>query len=105
MESCAMLVSQLGRLLMDIQKEIVNEYDREAKRTRNILEALPEGADFGWKPHEKSMTLGRLAGHVTDFTGDWGLHTLTLDKLEFAADHKWEQYVPESKAALLEKFD
>lgn len=90
---------------MDIQKELVTEYDREAARTRKILEALPEGADFGWKPHEKSMTLGKLAGHVTDMTGDWALHTLTKDKLEFPADHKWEQYMPASKAELLEKFD
>lgn len=90
---------------MDIQKEIVNEYDREAARTRKILEALPEGADFSWKPHEKSMALGRLAGHVTDMTGDWALHTITKDKLEFAADHKWEQYTPASRAEILEKFD
>jgi uncharacterized damage-inducible protein DinB len=90
---------------MDMQKELLNEYDRETARTRKVLEALPEGADFGWKPHEKSMSLGRLAGHVTDMTGDWALHTLTLDKLEFPADHKWEPYIPASKAALLEKFD
>ena len=90
---------------MDIQKELLTEYDRETARTRKILEALPENVDFSWKPHEKSMPLGRLAGHVTDMTGDWALHTLTQDKLEFPADHKWEVYVPESKTALLEKFD
>jgi uncharacterized damage-inducible protein DinB len=90
---------------MDIQKELLSEFDRESARTRKILEALPEKVDFAWKPHEKSMPLGRLAGHVTDMTGDWALHTLTKDKLEFAADHKWETYTPESKAALLEKFD
>ena len=90
---------------MDIQNELLTEYDRETKRTRKILEALPDNVDFGWKPHEKSMPLGRLAGHVTDMTGDWALHTLTQDKLEFPADHKWEAYVPASKAALLEKFD
>ena len=90
---------------MDFQKELLAEYDREIDRTRKLLEALPEGADFGWKPHEKSMALGRLAGHLTDMTGDWALHTLTLDKLEFPADHKWEQYVPESKEAILKKLD
>src|ERR1700757_1423284 len=90
---------------MDIQKELLSEFDRESARTRKILEALPDKVDFAWKPHEKSMPLGRLAGHVTDMTGDWALHTLTKDKLEFAADHKWETYIPESKAALLEKFD
>src|SRR5215471_13040679 len=90
---------------MDTQKELLAEFDREAEKTRKILEALPEKPDVNWKPHEKSMPLGRLAGHVTDMTGDWALHTLTQDKLEFPADHKWEVYVPESKAALLEKFD
>jgi len=90
---------------MDIQKELENEFERELKRTRKLVEALPEDADFGWKPHEKSMPLGKLAGHLSDMTGDWALHTLTLDKLQFAADHKWEQYTPKSRAELVEKLD
>ena len=90
---------------MDFQKELLAEYDREIAKTRKTLEALPEDVDLAWKPHPKSMALGRLAGHLTDMTGDWALHTLTLSKLEFPADHKWEQYVPENKAAILEKFD
>lgn len=90
---------------MDIRNELLNEYDRETAKTRKVLEALPETIDVNWKPHEKSMPLGRLAGHVTDMTGDWALHTLTQDKLEFPADHKWDPYVPASRAALLEKFD
>jgi uncharacterized damage-inducible protein DinB len=90
---------------MDYQKELVAEYDREIDRTRKILDALPEGADFAFKPHEKSMALGRLAGHITDMTGDWSIHTLTLDKLEFPADHKWEQFVPESREAAIKKLE
>jgi uncharacterized damage-inducible protein DinB len=90
---------------MDIRNELLSEYDRETAKTRKVLEALPETIDVNWKPHEKSMPLGRLAGHVTDMTGDWALHTLTQDKLEFPADHKWDPYVPASRAALLEKFD
>jgi len=30
---------------------------------------------------------------------------LTTEKLEFAADHKFEPYIPASKEALLEQFD
>ena len=90
---------------MDFQKELLAEYDRETTKTRKMLEAIPADADFTWKPHAKSMPLGRLLGHITDMTGDWALLTLTKDKLEFPADHKWEQYVPASKKALLEKFD
>jgi uncharacterized damage-inducible protein DinB len=90
---------------MDIQKELIAEYDREAAKTRKILEAIPADADFTWKPHTKSMGLGQLAGHVSDTAGDWAIHTLTTDKLEFPADHKFEPYIPASKEAMLEKYD
>ena len=64
---------------MNFQKELIAEYDREAARTRKILEAIPADADFTFKPN--------------------------TDKLEFAADHKFEPYIPASKEALLERFD
>lgn len=90
---------------MDYQKDLISEFDREAAKTRKIFEAIPDNVDWNYKPHRKSMPLGGLAGHVADMTGDWAMTTLTQDKLEFAADHKWVQYVPESRAALLDKFD
>jgi len=40
-------------------------YDQEIENTRRILKVVPEDK-FGWKPHEKSMTLGRLASHVAE---------------------------------------
>ncbi len=90
---------------MDFQKELIAEYERETAKTRQILEAIPADADLSYNPHPKSMSLGRLAGHLTDMTGDWAMHCLTLDKLEFAADHKWDPYVPASKEAVVHKFD
>jgi uncharacterized damage-inducible protein DinB len=36
------------------------QLEQEADRTRRALERVPEGRD-DWKPHEKSMPLGRLA--------------------------------------------
>lgn len=36
------------------------QLEAEADRTRHALEGVPEGRD-DWKPHEKSMPLGRLA--------------------------------------------
>ena len=39
------------------------ELDRELPLTRRALEAVPEGRG-DWKPHAKSMPLGRLAGLV-----------------------------------------
>lgn len=59
------------------------DLERELSVTRTVLERLPE-EHYGWKPHEKSMTLGRLASHVADLPG-WMLVTLTHDELDFAA--------------------
>jgi hypothetical protein len=36
------------------------QLEAEANRTRRALERTPQGLD-DWKPHEKSMPLGRLA--------------------------------------------
>lgn len=90
---------------MDFQQELIAEYDRETAKTRKILDAIPADADFTWKPHEKSTSLGRLAGHIAETAGEWAIHALTTDKLEFAPDHKFEPYIPASKEALLEHFD
>ena len=57
---------------MDAQKELIAEFDRETAKTRKLLAAIPEGTDFSFKPHPKSMSLGQLAGHVSDMIGDWG---------------------------------
>jgi uncharacterized damage-inducible protein DinB len=48
---------------MTFIEQFLAEIDREAPRTRRVLEAAPQGRD-DWKPHEKSMPLARLAGLV-----------------------------------------
>ena len=90
---------------MDFQKELIAEYDREIAKTRKMLDAIPADADFTFKHHPKSMSLGRLAGHLAETAGEWATTTFTTDKLEFPAGHKFEAYVPASKEALLERFD
>lgn len=44
------------------------ELDQEAQTTRKLLERVPDDK-LGWKPHEKSMTLGQLATHVAIIPG------------------------------------
>lgn len=88
---------------MDIQKELIAEFDRETDRTRKTLEAIPEDADLSWKPHAKSMSLGQLAGHVSDTNGDWALHTITRDRLDWSPDMKPEE--TKSKKDLLARFE
>jgi len=45
---------------MKMTQWFLSELDAEARRTRRALENVPEGRD-DWKPHDRSMPLGRLA--------------------------------------------
>jgi uncharacterized damage-inducible protein DinB len=88
---------------MDIQKELIAEYERETDRTRKTLQAIPDDADFAWKPHNKSMAFGRLAAHVSDTNGDWAVHTLTRDRLDWTPEMSPND--PPDKKALLDRFE
>jgi len=48
--------------------ELVEELSQEARTTRRVLERVPEDK-LGWKPHEKSMSLGQLALHIAVVPG------------------------------------
>jgi uncharacterized damage-inducible protein DinB len=50
---------------MALKDLLLTEYDHEVGTTRKLLERLPE-AGLAWKPHEKSMTLGELATHLSN---------------------------------------
>lgn len=89
---------------MDIQKELIAEYDRELATTRKMLDAIPDGADLEWKANPKNMSLGRLAGHVAETAGEWARDTLGKDGLVFdmASYKPWH---PASKEEILARFD
>jgi uncharacterized damage-inducible protein DinB len=88
---------------MDVLKSIIAEFESETESTRKLLNTIPDGADFSWKPHDKSMTLGKLANHVADCAGDWALHTLTTDRLDWTPDMAPTNIG--NRADLLAKFD
>lgn len=80
---------------------MLQEYLHEAANTRKVLERIPE-ADLGWKPHEKSMTFGRLASHVAEVFG-WPKEILTQDVLDIPADFTgWEA---KNRAEIVAKLD
>jgi uncharacterized damage-inducible protein DinB len=53
---------------MGLGESILVEFTHEAQTTRRMLERLPEGKG-DWKPHDKSMSLGRLAMHLAELPG------------------------------------
>jgi uncharacterized damage-inducible protein DinB len=70
---------------------IAAELRQEAVSTRKMLERVPADK-MTWKPHEKSMALGRIAGHVVEMLM-WTGATLTADELDFAkVDYKPKDY-------------
>jgi len=89
---------------MDIQRELIAEYDRELVSTRKMLDAIPAGADLNWKANPKSMALGRLAAHVAETAGEWAVDTLSKDGLKFDMS-SYKPWNPSNKAEILEKFD
>ena len=89
---------------MDTQKELIAEYDRELASTRKMLDAIPADADLNWKANPKCMTLGRLAAHVAETAGAWGIDTLSKDGLNFDMG-TYKPWTPASKAEILQKFD
>ena len=84
---------------------MLEQFEQEAAGTRKALERVPfDKAD--WAPHEKSMTLGRLAGHIAEM-GAWGASILTSDEFDMApADGEpYKSPVHESTDDILATFD
>ena len=85
-----------------IAKGIVGEFQYESANTRKMLERVPEDK-FDWRPHEKSMTLGRLATHLAEIP-EWCGTILDQDELDLAGSD-YEPRTAGSGAELLELFD
>lgn len=47
---------------------MLQELEQEAQTTRRVLERVPDDR-LGWKPHDKSMSLGQLALHIAVLPG------------------------------------
>src|SRR5689334_16049796 len=64
---------------MSVTKAFLGEFENEAKTTRRVLERVPADK-LAWKPHPKSMSLGKLALHVAMSPGvicGWALDDVT----------------------------
>lgn len=78
----------------------LQEVEQEALATRKCVEVIPEST-FDWKPHEKSMSMGRLATLVAAMFG-WITKTLETNEVDFAT---FKHDPPNTTAELVEYFD
>jgi uncharacterized damage-inducible protein DinB len=67
---------------MTIGQSMLPEFDEEMKNTRKVLERVPD-EKWGWKPHEKSGTMGWLAAHVGTVP-EWIAVTINTEELDYA---------------------
>lgn len=87
---------------MSLAEAMVGEFAHESTTTRKLLERLPEDK-LAWKPHEKSMTLGRLASHLAEIP-EWGDTIVNHDSFDMATVDSKPKPEP-SKQEILAAFD
>ncbi|GMR13095.1 MAG: hypothetical protein BMS9Abin29_1294 [Gemmatimonadota bacterium] len=84
---------------------LMAQFEQEMAGTRRALERVPfDKAD--WAPHEKSMTMSKLACHIAEMPG-WGVSILESDEYDMNPPGG-EPYAPpevESTEELLAMFD
>ncbi len=72
---------------MAINQAFLGELQHENNNTKRLLERVPD-EKLGWKPHDKSMSMGQLASHIAEM-GTWIQTTLTQPELDFSTgDYK-----------------
>jgi uncharacterized damage-inducible protein DinB len=67
---------------MPLSRSLIAELKHEAASTRRMLEAVPF-TSYDWRPHEKSMTLGRLSSHIAEIPV-WINRALDGNQFDFA---------------------
>ena len=77
---------------MTLTQQLLGELDREAARTQRVLEQVPAGHD-DWKPHQKSMALGRLAGMIATMPA-WVTFIVKQDELDLTPPGGGEWKLP-----------
>jgi uncharacterized damage-inducible protein DinB len=91
---------------MSIADSMLPEFDQEMASTRRALERVDE-SQLAWQPHEKSMTLGRLASHLAELPG-WAATTIAEDSFDLAPTDRPSTYNPASfgsRQEILDTFD
>src|SRR5262249_8138110 len=90
--------------MMKLSDLFLQEFDQEMTSVQKTLERIPDDK-LAWKPHEKSMPLGRLAGHVAELAG-WAVPTIQQDSLDFmpAGQPPMQPTVATSRQQVLEIF-
>jgi uncharacterized damage-inducible protein DinB len=87
---------------MAIRDAFIAELKHESSLTKKMLEKVPLDKK-DWKPHEKSMTIGRLATHIAEIN-HWVSDIIHIDDFDFMKDFNFQPRTASSPEELLEMF-
>ena len=88
---------------MAFKEALLAEFDHEIGSTRRLLERVPD-AHLGWKPHEKSYSLGDLSGHIANLS-TWMNRILESTELDLATVSDPRPAPPASRDEVLRRLD
>lgn len=90
---------------MTISQMLLNEFDSEMANTRKTLDRVPSDK-LAWKPHDKSMSMGRLAGHIAEML-QWATITMKDDSFDIAPPgaEPYQPFAPASASEIVAAFD
>jgi len=80
----------------------LKELEQEAQTTRKMLERVPNDK-YDWQPHEKSMTIRRLATHIAELPS-WVTMAIKTEGLDFQ-NNPYAPVVINNTAELLDYFE
>ncbi len=86
---------------MSISESLLAELSQELENTRKMLEIIPE-TKLTWKPHEKSMSIAGLGGHMAQ-VGFWAERTMEIEVMDLTGVEPLAE--PTSVEQILESFD
>jgi len=81
---------------------LIAEFKQESANTRKMLEKVPND-QLSWQPHEKSMSLGRLASHLAQIPV-WFDRILQADTFDFSRSD-YRTVPADTVADILAQFD
>mgnify|MGYP006355335799 CR=1 FL=1 len=86
---------------MSISQAFIQEVKKETDSTRRLLTVIND-EHLSWTPHQKSMTVAALAGHIVELH-NWISSTLAGEGIDFAAGY--QSFIPTTAAELKARLD
>lgn len=87
---------------MNTAQRLIAEIQQESEKNKKMLERIPE-PKLSWRPHEKSMTIGRLGMHIAELP-NWICRCLTTEEYDFGTG-SYNPNIPKNHAEIMSEYN